>query len=59
MQLFNFIFVQRNWTVDKAHMCSVMEHYVQQRYPVQLLIFPGQCAISYWPLRRLGPAALH
>jgi len=46
MQKFCFVFLKRKWEQDEAHVSRVLSHFVNQKYPVQLLLFPEGTDLS-------------
>jgi lysocardiolipin and lysophospholipid acyltransferase len=46
MQVLLFIFLSRDWTSDEAYLHQMFGHFVESKYPLQLLIFPEGTDLS-------------
>lgn len=40
MQVACFVFIQRRWEMDKAHLENMLDYFCDIREPLQLLLFP-------------------
>jgi lysocardiolipin and lysophospholipid acyltransferase len=40
MQHFLFLFLERNWIQDQFYLKNLLNYFIEQEYPIQLLLFP-------------------
>jgi len=46
MQMFGFLFLNRDWKIDEERIRNSLEHYTNQDYPLQILLFPEGTDLS-------------